>query len=494
MSAIKQKATRGVVWAAVGSWGNQITSFVVFIALTRMLDPEAFGLVAMATVFTAFVGIFAEQGLGQAIVQREKLEPEHIDTAFWTNVVVGSGLTLFGVLVSGIVARIYKEPKLQPVIAALSFTLLITALSSTQRALLQRELDFRALSIRSLVAAIVGGIGGVVLALMGVGVYALVGKTLITGVVGTLILWRVSNWRPSLSYSKAHFRDLFSFGMNMVGVNMTNFVRTRLDDFLIGYFLGAEALGFYTVAYRLARLTLDMFTSVIGSVAVSTFARLQQNIDQLREAFYRVTRLASLITFPIFTGLILLAPELILGLSGEQWLPSIPIMRILSLAGFALTMQYFNSYLIISLGKPDRLLMINLASTTFTAIAFFIGARFGIIYVAIAYVVVNVSFFGVYLYVAHGMIRLNLKSYFTQLLGPAAACGFMAMGVYLMRQLFVAALVQNIISSLIISVLTGVVVYSVSIFLLRPSLLREACELIVAILPSNYSRFGQADF
>lgn len=493
MSTLKKKAVRGVAWTAVGNWGNQIASFVVFIVLTRLLEPEAFGLVAMASVFTAFVGIFAEQGLGQAIVQRENLEPEHIDTAFWTNLIIGSGLTFFGVLASGVVAGIYNEPELQPVVAALSFSLLFAALSSTQQALLQRELEFRTLSIRQLVAAIAGGVGGVVLALFGAGVYALVARTLITGAVGALILWNVSTWRPRVRYSRAHFYDLFGFGMNMVGVRITNFARTRLDDFLIGYFLGAEALGFYTVAYRFGRLALDMFAGVVGNVAVSTFARLQQNIDRLRLAFYRTTRLAGLITFPISTGLIMLAPELILGFSGEQWLPSVPVMQVLSLAGFTLTLQYFNSYLIISVGKPDKLLIINLVSTGFTAIAFFISARFGLIYVAIAYVIVNVSFFGVYLYVAHRMIRFNLKSYFTQLLAPVTACGFMAVSVYLMKQLLITNLPQNGIFNLIVLGLTGFIVYSLSILVLRPSLLLEARELIIAILPSNYIRLGQTD-
>lgn len=493
MNTIKQKATRGVVWAAVGSWGNQLASSFVFIVLTRLLDPEAFGLVAMASVFTAFISIFTEQGLGQAIVQREYLEPEHLDTAFWTNLIIGSGLTLFGILVSGIVARIYNEPELQAIVAALSFTLLFTALSSTQQALLQRELDFRALSIRNLVAAIIGGVGGVVLALIGAGVYALVARTLITGAVGVLILWSVSPWRPGFRYSRAHFQDLFGFGMSMVGVRITNFIRTRLDDFLIGYFLGAEMLGIYSVAYRLGRLTLDMFTGVMGSVAVPTFARLQKNADQLKRAFERFTRLTGVITFPIFSALILLAPELILGLSGEQWLPSAPIMQILSLAGFTLTLQYFNSYLIIAVGKPDKLLIINLVSTGFTTVAFFISARFGLIYVAIAYVIVNVSFFGVYLYVVHRMIRFNLKSYFAQLLAPITACGFMAVGVYLMKQLLIANLPQSSIFSLFVLGLTGFVVYSLSILVLRPSLLLEVRELIITVLPSNYFRFGKAD-
>ncbi|MBK7917791.1 MAG: oligosaccharide flippase family protein [Chloroflexi bacterium] len=135
---LRQQAAKGVVWTAIGNWGNQIATIIVFIVLTRLLGPEAFGLVAMATVFTSFMAIFAEQGLGQAIVQREQLEPEHLDTAFWTNLLVGTGLTLLSIMLSGLVAKIFREPKLQPVVAILSVTFVLTALSSTQQALLQR--------------------------------------------------------------------------------------------------------------------------------------------------------------------------------------------------------------------------------------------------------------------------------------------------------------------------------------------------------------------
>jgi len=397
--------------------------------LTRLLDPSAFGLVGMATVFVAFVSIFAEQGLGQAIVQRQDLNPQHLDTAFWTNLIIGAGLTIFGILISGVVARLYDEPQLQPVVAALSFTFVITAFSSVQQSLLNRELNIRSLAYQQLIAAVMGGIIGVVAALLGAGVFALVAKTLATGVIGTLILWRVGKWRPSWRYSWGHFLELFQFGMSMVGIQMTNFVRTRADDFLIGYFLGAEALGYYLVAYRLARLTLDMFTGAIGQVAISTFSRLQDNAEQLRLAFMKVSRMVGVITFPVFAGLILLAPDLILLFSGDRWLPSVPVMRVLSIAGFTLTMQFVISYLIIALGQPQRLLKINLAGTIITSVAFVFSARFGILYVAMAYSIVNVLMFGAYYVVSLRLLQFDLRQYFSLLLWPVIASGFMAVAV-----------------------------------------------------------------
>lgn len=490
MKDIKQKATNSAVWSAVGNWGNQITTFVVFVVLTRLLDPADFGLVAMATVFTSFMSVFAEQGLGQAIVQREHLEPEHLDTAFWTNMIMGSGLTLIGVLLSGLVANIYKEPTLQPIVAILSITFLITALSSTQQALLQRALNFRGLSISQLISAFIGGIIGIVMAVAGAGVYSLVAKTLVTGLVFVGILWYVSQWHPRFRFSKRHFRDLFGFGISMVGIRITTFMQTRLDDLLIGIFLGAEALGYYTVAYRLGRLTLDMFAGVMSNVSVSMFSRLQNDFDRLCMALYKVTGMAGLITFPIFMGLVVLASDLIVTLSGEQWLPSAPIMRILSLAGFTLSLQYFLAYLMISLGKPNRLFVLNLIVTIVTVIAFILSVSYGIAYVALAYAVVNVSFYAVYVFVAYRMLPFDLKRYLIngwRFLIPSL---FMGGVVYLFNS-YLSTTSLNLYIRLGSAIILGILVYTAIVFLFFRPIFMEMWSLMLSIIPLRLRNLPQ---
>lgn len=484
MHEIKQKATWGVIWSAVGTWGNQFTSFVVFAVLTRLLVPEAFGLIAMATVFTNLVNVFAEQGFGQAIVQREQLEPEHLDTAFWTNVIIGSGLALLGIMLSGLIAQIYDEPQLQPVVAMLSITFIFTALSSTQQSLLERALNFRALSNRQLVAAVTGGIVGIGAALGGAGVYSLVAMTLTNRIVGTFMLWQVNEWRPRLRYSRKHFSELLKFGLSVMGVNLTNFLRAHIDDFVIGLFLGAEVLGFYVVAYRLGRLTLGMFTTVMSRVAITTFARLQNNSERVKDALYRFTGIASLVTFPIFTGFIVLTADLLVAVSGDQWLPSVPIMRILSIAGYSLSLQYFLSYLIISLGKPDRLLITNIISTIFTSMAFIYSVQYGVIAVAISYAVVNILFYAVYLLVANQVLSLNIKKYLIagwRFFVPSVVMGIFT---FALNQMMVDAMV-NLYVRLFLSIGFGACIYAVIVFFLYRDIYRELRGILTSLMPAS---------
>jgi PST family polysaccharide transporter len=486
MEQLKQKAVRGIAWLAIGNWSDQIASFLVLIVLTRILGPEAFGLIGMATVFTAFVGLFAEQGLGRAIVQRKDLEDAHLYTAFWTNLAVGLALTLFGFLMSPVVAHLYKEPKIAPIAAVLSINFLLTALSSTQHALFERDLNFRILSTRRLLAAVAGGIAAILAAFLGAGVYALVTKTLVTGLTGVILLWWVSAWRPKFKYSKRHFNEIFSFGANLIGVRITNFIRTRLDDFLIGFFLGPIALGYYIVAYRLARLALEMLTGLIGGVAITTFAKLQDDLIRLRRAFMKTTQFVSLITFPIFTGMMILAPDLILFFSGEKWLPSVLPMRILSIASFSLTMQFMNSYVIISTGRPAKLLRINIVCALITVLAFSLCAQFGIIYMAIAYTVVNVSFFFVYLLSAHRIIEIDLKSYFTQMLWPMLGSGIMAIAVLTLSSLL-SHLEITLWIKILMAMSLAVFTYSLSMIFLQRSVLSDFREAVLTFLPVRSS-------
>ena len=203
---LRQKAAKGVAWSAIENLGTQAIYFVVFLVLARLLQPEEFGLVSLAGVFISFMMVFADQGLSDAIVQRQDLEPEHLDTAFWINLGICALLAIFTFAAAGSVSSFFHQPQLKPIIAWLSLSFLFNGFSSVQQSLLRRQLAFRALAVRSLVATFASGIVGVVMALMGFGVWSLVAQQLINRVLAILGLWWASDWRPGCqAFSRAIF-------------------------------------------------------------------------------------------------------------------------------------------------------------------------------------------------------------------------------------------------------------------------------------------------
>ncbi|WP_026733922.1 MOP flippase family protein [Fischerella sp. PCC 9605] len=474
-SNLKQKAVKGVIWSAIESWGRQVVSFGVFFVLARLLGPETFGLVALASIFLAFVQIFLDQGLSTAIVQRKEIEPEHLDTAFWTNLGIGILLTILSIACAGFVSNLFREPQVTPIIQWLSLNFAIGSLNNVQQAILKRQMAFKPLAIRSLVAVIIGGAVGVVMAFLGYGVWSLVGQQLSNAIAQVITLWKVSDWRPGLRFSPKHFKELFSFGINIVGISLLNFVTRRSDDFLIGYFLGSVALGYYSVAYRLLLITTQLLTSVISNVSLPTFAKLQQEPERLRNALYKAIQITSLIAFPGFIGMTALSPELVPVIFGEKWLPSIPVMQILNLTGILYAYFYFNGSLIMALGKPSWKLGLDFVQATGNFIAFAITVRWGIVAVAAAYVIRCYLTAPLTVWVVWKLSRINIMTYLSQGVAPLTGSVIMLVAIFSTKHFLSPIL--NSLGILAVSILLGITAYVVTIFLIAPKLFRQVVTI-----------------
>lgn len=483
---LRQKVLKGVVWTALQNFGSQIISFVVFSLLARLLGPEVFGLVALAGIFLAFVQIFTDQGLSAAIVQRQELDPEHLDTAFWINVGTGILLTVFGIAAAGVVANIFNEPQLAPIVRWLSLSFLFSAFNSVQSAILSRELAFKSLAIRTLVANFIGGVVGVVMAFQGFGVWSLVGQQLVNGLVAIFVLWRVSDWRPGLNISAKHYQELFAFGINDVGFNVFNFFSRRGDDLLIGYFLGHVALGYYTIAYRVLLLMTQLLISTTSKVALPTFSRLQQEPERLRRAFYTATQLSSLVAVPAFLGVVVLAPELVQVLFGSKWLPSIPVMQVLSFAGVLQSVSYFNGSVIVAMGKPSWRLGITVLNSVSNIVAYALVVHWGIVAVAAAFVIRGYLFSPLPIWMIHKLIHLELSVYLRQYVVPLVSSLVMVIAILGVKYVFGELVSVYMLLSICIAIAS--VVYGLMIWWTMPQVFQQLLDLFHLVVHPKKER------
>ena len=195
MTELDQRgAVHGVFWTAVQSLGVRLFSLVVFVVLARLLTPSDFGLLAMVGVFVGLGDVLVAQGFGTAITQRENLEPEHESTAFWANILLGLGLGCLLWLRAPWVAALYRQEAVAPVIRWLSPVVLLRGAVAVPVGLLQRRFRFRALALRSVSAAVIGGVAGIVAALSGWGVYALVVQQLVSASLDVIVVWSAAAW------------------------------------------------------------------------------------------------------------------------------------------------------------------------------------------------------------------------------------------------------------------------------------------------------------
>ncbi len=472
---LRQKVLKGVAWSGAQVWGSRAISLLAFVMLSRLLTPKDFGLVAMASLFISFVQAIQDQGFGDAIVQRKHLQQEHLDTAFWTNLLMGCLLAFVGIGCSNIIADLFHQPELTPIIRWLSLSFIMAGLSSTQQAILRRQLDFKELAARSLFAVSLGGVVGVTLALLGFGIWSLVIQNLTSGLIGVVVLWRISDWRPGFHFSKTHFFELFSFGSNIIGINLLNFLNRHADDFLIGYFLGPTLLGFYTIAYRLLVVMTELLTSVTNAVAFPAFSRMQNDMEQIRYTFYRAIYYTSLISFPAFVGVAVIAPELIIIIFGSQWMLSIPVMRILAFIGILHSIFYFHGSMITALGKPSWRLGMAFINVVANIIAFTIAVRWGIVAVAAAYVIRGYLLSPAEFWMVRKIAGVDVKTYFKQLLVPLVGSLTMAIVIFGLKLIWVNT--SKLELQFAIYVLIGFIVYLLTVRLLEPTFWSQILKL-----------------
>lgn len=419
--SLGRAAVRGLAWTMLRSVSSRLVGSIVFVVLARLLDPQSFGIVALASVFVVLLTILVESGFGEAVIQRKELTRRDLDTAFWVNNATGVGLALLMAGSAGLLSTLFDQPELAPVLRALSPVLILAALACIPQALLRRELRFRELALRGFAATVAGGAVGVAMALAGLGVWSLVGQIVANVVVGTAMLWLTCTWRPGRAVSRSSFVELFRFGVNVLGERMAFFASRRSDDFLIGVVLGPVALGLYTAAYRLLLLMTEMMIWTIEGVAFPLFSRLQGDAERTKRAFYAVTQLSAAVAIPAFLALAVFAPELIRVVFGPQWTGAIPVMQVLALVGIPHAVTHWHKSLLNAAGRPNLSLRLAVLTGAVNVVGFALVVRWGILAVATSYVVCSYLLAPVSVRFVTRVLDIEVKTYLRLFVAPVTS-------------------------------------------------------------------------
>lgn len=432
---LRLQVTRGIAWSAAHEWGAQATNLMVFIILARLLDAQIFGLVALSAVFMSFVKSFVDQGLSTAIIQRRDLDSDHLNSVFWLSLTVGLVFTLVGISAANPIARLFGESELAGVIRGMAPVFVLDALGTVHQALLRRRFQFKVLAVRGLLSIAVGGGVGILLALNGWGVTSIVLQQLVTAGVGLVLLWAVEDWRPIFTFSTAHARQLIGFGYNILGIRLVTFATRRADDILIGLVLGTVALGYYTVAYKIYKVLLDVVAVVVARVALPALASLQSEKERFRSAINTSVMLVSYVALPVFIGLALVSVDIVPILFGVEWSPSAPVIRVLAVAGLSQAVLIIFQQAFIGFGKPEWAFRVLLAMSVVMIGAFAVLAPHGIVAVAAGFAGVGFVFVPVQLYMLNRAVGLTALGLVTACKVPLLATACMATAVLVWQRI-----------------------------------------------------------
>lgn len=333
---IASRTLRGMAWAYGSYVGGRLLVLVATGILARLLTPEDFGLVALAITFMALLDGVADFGLGNALViQKDEELYERAESVFAGSVAVGALLCALIAALSPLAADFFDEPGLGPIAAVLGLNVFLRTLGSTHYALAQRSLDFRARTTAEFADVLVRGATGIGLALAGFGAWALVGGYLIGTVTLVISIWLLVPWRPRFKPRLSHLREMAGYGSATSGLGVVASLISNIDYVFVGRVLGATALGFYSLAFRLPELLVLNLSMVAGAVLFPAFSAVDR--EELSRAFLIALRFTLMVSLPITVGLVILAEPFVLTAFGGQWTASIVPMQILAVYAFAVT-------------------------------------------------------------------------------------------------------------------------------------------------------------
>lgn len=348
---LKQKAVSGMIWTALQKYSTMFIQFISGIILARLLTPYDYGCIGMLMIFMVLAESFIDGGFGSALIQKKRPTQEDYSTIFFWN--LGMAVLLYAVLYvsAPYIAQFYNIPLLRDVLRVQGIILFIYAFNIVQRNQLQKKMNFKVLSIVTILTSVTALTVTVVMAYHGFGVWALVAQYILTALIPALVFWFYVRWRPQLTFSWQSFRELFGFGFYMFLTNMLNQFGHQVQGLLIGRFYNAATMGYYSKANATERLASTSISKVMLQVTYPLYAEMQDDKTALGDMIKKITLTLSYITFPLMFILLLCAKPIFILLYSERWADSVPYFQVLCIAGLAYSLQSVNYQSVAAIGK-----------------------------------------------------------------------------------------------------------------------------------------------
>lgn len=381
---LARKSVKGGV-TTIGAQGVKLLLQVLSTAvLARLLTPADFGLIGMVTVVVNFAGMFKDAGLSMATIQKEEITHEQVSTLFWINVVISAFLGLCVLVSSPLVAWFYGKPELAPVTAVLSISFIVSGLTIQHQALQRRRMRFGELALIQIASQVVTLVVTIALALLGWRYWALVGGAMAHALSGTILTVLLCPWIPARVRRGTGAREMVTFGMNVTASNIMSFLVRNADNVLIGRFVGAEALGFYSRAYQLLLFPVQQINMPASQVLIPALSRLQYQPKEFRRYYLKAMGVLTLITTPLITVLLVSAHHIIPIILGDGWDRVVFLFRALSGAALAGVLSIGAGWLFVCMGRADRMFRATAIQGICIVTAFIIGLKWGVEGVAVA--------------------------------------------------------------------------------------------------------------
>ncbi|HEY8941610.1 MAG TPA: lipopolysaccharide biosynthesis protein [Cellvibrio sp.] len=382
---LKQQLTNSTAWMSLAASGMSIVSFLVFIIISRILSPTEIGLAVFAILVVEAGKIILNGGISQAIVKRADWNHEYASSCFYLNIFYALVFTAVVWFAGSPLTARYYDPAAVPVLQALVVIFLLEGIKVVHEGKLRREFAFKVIAVRSISASLLSGIIGVVMALQGYGVWALVAQQLSGQLLVTVVTLVSARWWPEFKFVWHHSKHALKFSSPLMLAQLINTLCSSVLEFMVGILLGPAALGIYRIGGRALFILQDIIVRPLEQTALPALARLH-DLSARASACLRIMRMSSFIIVPIFFGTAAIAPEFIVLVFGEKWRASGELMSLIAVGSAPLLIRYQVNAALTAQGKTLWVLGLTLSLLIATVALGYFWVSKGLIYAALAYV------------------------------------------------------------------------------------------------------------
>ncbi|MBB6612719.1 lipopolysaccharide biosynthesis protein [Pontibacter sp. Tf4] len=376
MSQLNRDIFHGTLWSVVGQFGTMIISLLSNIVLARILTPYEFGQVGVIMFFIILANVLTESGLAGALVRKKEVTQDDYSTVFVFNLWISLVCFLLLVVSSGYISDFYNDSSLQNILLVSSLILIVNAFQITQNARLMRDLKFKEKSKYRFVAVCIGSIVGILFAMLGMGVWALVIMQLTTALFTTIILWRFEGMFFSLTFRRDSFKSLYSFGMNTTLASILNTAFDNIYQLILGRYFSISQVGLFFQAKKLQEVPVGIIKSTTLGVVFSSLSKIQDETELLRKTYTKIVLLFTIVMGLLTSILYVYSESLILLLYGKSWGEAAVYIQLLAIASFFYMQEMFNRVIFKVYDQTHKILYLEIVKKVIQSISIIVGVYY----------------------------------------------------------------------------------------------------------------------
>lgn len=376
--SLKNKTIKGIGWSAADNIIQHLVTFVVGIVLARLLSPEDYGLLGIIAIFTAVCQTLINGGFSSALIRKIDATDNDYNTVFIVNLIMS--LLLYGVIFicAPLIAEFFKREELVALTRVLSMGMIIGALAIVQQTRLTKRIDFKTQTKISFTAAIISGVIGITMAIMGFGVWSLVAQQLSSRVIRTTLLWVVNKWIPQLRFSSESFHNLFGFGWKMMLSGLLDTVWKELYQLVVGKFYSPATLGQYTRSKHFSALFSSNITSVIQRVTYPVLSNIQDDKERMIAAYRKIIKTTIFVTAISMFFLGAISEPLLYCLIGPKWHEAAIYLPLICITGSFYPLHAINLNMLQVQGRSDLFLGLEIIKKTIGVVPLLVCIYYGV--------------------------------------------------------------------------------------------------------------------